>query len=60
MSKKGSVWDWLSSSSNNDEIRHVEDEYIWAYEDDSDENDESSGADDYISSRPWGIDNDGY
>lgn len=43
-------------------IHHVEDEYAWAYEDDdeeSDEPDESYGADDYISSRPWGLDNEG-
>ena len=33
----------------------VEDE-----EDDFEEDDESYGADDYVSSRPWGIDNDGW
>ena len=29
-------------------------------EDDFDENDESYAAQDYIDSRPWGIDNNGY
>lgn len=42
-------------------IHHIEDEYAWAYEDDDecDEDDESYGAEDYASSRPWGLDNDG-
>lgn len=41
-------------------IHHIEDEYAWAYEDDdTDEDDESYGAEDYASSRPWGLDNDG-
>lgn len=60
MKKKGNQWEWLSHLSEDEEIHHIEDEYAWAYDEDPDENDELYGADDYTSSRPWGIDNDGY
>ena len=52
-----STKDWWEDTP----IHHVEDEYEWAYDDEpkTDEEDESAGADDYTSSRPWGLDNDG-
>lgn len=58
LSKRPS-WNWLSDSDDSEEIHQVE----WPWDKDDDEenhNDESYGADDYIRSRPWGIENDGY
>lgn len=49
LSKKSS-WDWLSSDNSDDEVHH--EEWPWD-EDDGDENDESYGAEDYYTSRPW-------
>ena len=46
-------------TEGDEEVHHLE--WPWDESDDEiDEDDESSGADDYASSRPWGIDNDGY
>ena len=62
MSKKSRGW-WSDLPESNNKIHHIKDEYAWAYDDDSsnsDELDESYGSDDYTSSRPWGLDNDGY
>ena len=57
---KKNRFDWGVSKSD-DTVHHIEDKYAWAYEEDSEANeeDESYGAEDYVSSRPWGIDNDG-
>lgn len=58
MSKRPS-WNWLKDD-NSDEVHRIE----WPWDDDDDQPDyddsEESGADDYASSRPWGIDNDGF
>ena len=58
LSKKPS-WNWLKDD-NSDEAHHIE----WPWDDDDDQPDyddsEESGAEDYTSSRPWGIDNDGF
>lgn len=49
---------WFSDSNDDEEVHHIE--WPWDEDDDEiDENDESYGAEDYTSSRPWGIDNDG-
>lgn len=61
MSKKSHGW-WSDSKSEDEEIHHIV--YPWDEDDfgddiDPDEPDERSGADDYVSSRPWGVDNDG-
>ena len=52
----------MSSKEWWDDIPIHHEEWPWDEEDDSDkenEDDESYGADDYVSSRPWGLDNDG-
>ena len=61
MSKKNKHrWDWLSSITSSDQEDDSSSDDYEEEEEEIDENDESYGADDYISSRPWGIDNDGY
>lgn len=51
LSKKKS-WDWGIFSSSDDEIHH--EEWPWdKLDDEEDENDESYGAEDYYTSRPW-------
>ena len=58
MGKKPS-WNWLKDEDSH-EIHHIE----WPWDNDDDQPDyddsEEGGAEDYTSSRPWGIDNDGY
>lgn len=49
---------WSSESDDSEKIHHIE--WPWdELDDEIDEEDESYGADDYVSSRPWGLDNDG-
>lgn len=59
---KRSSWDWLPRKEDEEhEIHHIE--WPWDNDDDSDpdyDDSEEGGADDYTSSRPWGLDNDGY
>ena len=60
LSKKSSL-DWLPRKEDEDhEIHHIE--WPWDNDDDAPDYDDSEegGADDYTSSRPWGLDNDGY
>lgn len=55
---KHSSGDWGAQYSD-DEVHHID--WPWDEDDDEiDEDDESYGADDYNSSRPWGPDNDGH
>ena len=52
----------MSSKEWWDDIPIHHEEWPWDDDDDNDEeikDDESYGADDYVSSRPWGLDNDG-